>query len=270
MRVQRRHVREVRPGRAALPGAGGGPADRPGRADPPARHGRLGRLYRALRGSCPAHDPPPGRRRVHRGRRRLATGAGGPVLDGRPRPERGMHPPDAARVPDRGRHPGRQAGRARGRAVLQPTAQPSSASAVFRDRVGTPGPRLRGGRWRVVRCAQEGPSRRRTRAAPQRARLERGKPPLAARPDRPRRHRRLRGAPGLLGQRGPPARRGPGGQPRPVPGPGHGDRLPAAVRHLLRHRPRRHRRPGDRRHRLGRATPSSCCPMSRAGPPPRA
>ena len=51
---------------------------------------------------------------------------------------------------------------------------------------------------------------------------------------------------------GPQAERLPGSQRGPVPGAGHGDRLPAAIRHLLRHRAGRHRGPVRRRHRLGR------------------
>ena len=71
---------------------------------------------------------------------------------------------------------------------------------------------------------------------------------------RPGRHTRGRSSNGPVAQGISPTRgRGlPHGVAGCVPAPGCGDRLPAAVRHLLGHRARRHRRPRCRRHRLGR------------------
>jgi hypothetical protein len=74
-------------------------------------------------------------------------------------------------------------------------------------------------------------------AHPGRGRLVPGEYRLAAGPDRAGRGRPARAADRLLLRDGPQAERLPGGQRDPVPGAGRGDRLPAAVRHLFRHRP---------------------------------
>ena len=95
---------------------------------------------------------------------------------------------------------------------------------------------------------------------------------LAPGPDRAGRGGPARAAGRLLTRGGPQEERFPAGQRGPVPDTGHGDRLPAAVRHLLRHRPRRHRGPGHQGHRMGRGRhdPAVLCqaPHLRGEPEP--
>ena len=155
-----------------------------------------------------------------------------------------LHPAGAGRLRPRRRHPPSGGGRADGGPELQPGVLPQAAAALPRGRVGTPHRGLRGRRRCCVRRSQGSAGRGRPGQPAGQGPVVPGERRLAPGPDRPGRGGPARAAGRLLTRGGPQAERLPGGQRGPVPDTGHGDRLPAAVRHLFRHRAGRHRGPG--------------------------
>ena len=175
------------------------------------------------------------------------------VLDGHHRPARPTRGHDRASPQAVGTSPpGCKSSRTEGTSTRSP---PPALAALPEGGVGPPHrPSAAPGR-EIVRRPPAGPGRRRPRpntlpkAAGQRETVRWLLAQVGPVGDRP-----LRTRPSACTfERRPPARGGDSTKPcRSLPAPGRDDRLPAAVRHLLRHRARRHRRPGHRRHGLGR------------------